>query len=108
MIERSGDLSGSADHAISRSPEHRSRDRAIARCDGSFRDPSGFVFFLDGIAHRQVNTQSADTYTRFIKSGLYDELVRNRLLVAHEEVDLRVPGAPPAHVVLRPEQIPFV
>jgi hypothetical protein len=69
---------------------------------GSFRDPSGFVFFHDGTAYRQVNASCADAFSRLMHSGLYDELVKAGLLVGHEEVALRLPEAPPAHAVLRP------
>lgn len=41
-------------------------------------------------------------------SGLYEELVRDRLMVAHEDVPIRIADAPPAHAVLRPEPIPFI
>jgi ribosomal protein L11 methylase PrmA len=66
------------------------------------------VFFHDGIAYRQVNTSCADAFRGLMHSGLYDELVKAGLLVGHEEVALRLPEAPPAHAVLRPEQIPFI
>lgn len=75
---------------------------------GSFRDPSGFVFSWDGEVYRQVNAGRGDAYLRFTKSGLYDDLARERLLVAHEEVPLRLPDAPPALAVLKPQQIPFI
>ncbi len=75
---------------------------------GSFRDPSGFVFFYDGIAYRQVNASCAEAFRGLMGSGLYDELMKAGLLVGHEEVALRLPGAPPAHAVLRPDQIPFI
>jgi len=75
---------------------------------GSFRDPSGFVFYHEGTAYRQVNAAFAAPFRALMQSGLYDELVKERLLVSHEEVDLRPPDAPPAHAVLRPEQIPFI
>lgn len=75
---------------------------------GSFRDPSGFVFFHDGTAYRQVNASCADGFRGLMHSGLYDELLKAGLLVGHEEVALRLPDAPPAHAVLRPEQIPFI
>jgi ribosomal protein L11 methylase PrmA len=79
-----------------------------SRDPGSFRDPTGFVFFRDGVAYRQVNAAFAGAYRAFVDSGLYDELVKNRLLVRHDEIDLRLPDASPAHVVLQPEQIPFI
>ena len=75
---------------------------------GSFRDPSGFVFVRDGVAYRQVNAAAGDPYRQLMGSGLYEELARNRLLVPHEEVPLRLPEAPPALAVLKPEQIPFI
>lgn len=75
---------------------------------GSFRDPSGFVFFHDGVAYRHVNAAAGDPYRQLIGSGLYEELSGDRLLVAHEEVPLRLPDAPAALAVLKPEQIPFI
>jgi hypothetical protein len=78
------------------------------RDPGSFRDPSGFVFFHAGTAYRQVNAAYAEPFRGLMRSGLYDELVEARLLVGHEEVELRLPEAPPAHAVLRPQQVPFI
>jgi hypothetical protein len=75
---------------------------------GSFKDPSGFVFVSDGIVYRQVNQNFADGYQQLMDTGLYAELSRDRLLVSHEEVDLRLPDGPPAYKVLKPERIPFV
>jgi ribosomal protein L11 methylase PrmA len=75
---------------------------------GSFRDPSGFVFFHEGTAYRQVNAGHAEPLRGLMQSGLYDELVDAGLLVGHEEVDLRLADAPPAHAVLRPQQVPFI
>jgi hypothetical protein len=75
---------------------------------GSFRDPSGFVFSSGGVVLRQVNAGFEQPYQRLIDSGLYEELVRDGLLIPHEEVDLRLPGAPEAFAVLHPEQLPFI
>ena len=75
---------------------------------GSFRDPSGFVFTLDGGLYRQVNATFSEHYRRLLASGLYDELVRDRLIVPHEEVPVRLPDAPPAAAVLKPEYVPFI
>jgi len=75
---------------------------------GSFRDPSGFVFSQDGVLYRQVNLPFAHYYRQLIDSGLHAELVRDGLIVAHEEVPLRLTGAPPAHAVIRPVRIPFI
>jgi hypothetical protein len=61
-----------------------------------------------GIVHRQVNAGFEQHYRGLIDSGLYEELVRERLLIPHVEVDLRLPDAPEAFAVLRPEQVPFI
>jgi hypothetical protein len=75
---------------------------------GSFRDPRGFVFRSDGVLFRQVNEAFGDEYRRFVDSGLYDDLQRDGLIVSHREVDVRVPGGPPAAAVLQPEELPFI
>ncbi len=74
----------------------------------SFRDPSGFVFLIDGVLYRQVNRAGGEDYDRLMESGLYSRLVRDGLLVAHEEVDSREAWCEGAHRVLRPEPVPFV
>lgn len=53
----------------------------------SYRDPSGFVFIKDGNYYRQINKSYADHYQLLIDSGLYQELVTNKKLLAHEEVN---------------------
>jgi hypothetical protein len=74
----------------------------------SFRDPNGFVFHHEGAVYRQINSSGHEEYRRLVDSGLYSELAREGFLVSHEEVDLRIPGAPPAAAVIRPERLPFI
>lgn len=78
------------------------------RVPGSFRDPAGFVFRRHGVLYRQVNEQKRANYDALMTSGLYDALVRQDLLVPHEEV--AVPPVEPslASLVIRPEPVPFV
>ena len=66
------------------------------------------MFLADGDVYRQVNTGWEAGYRRLIDSGLYEDLVRDDLLIPHEEVTLRIEGHPPAFVVLRPYRIPFI
>lgn len=73
----------------------------------SFRDPSGFLFRRDGRLLRQVNTVFAEHYDLMMTSGLYETLVRERLLVPHREVDAE-PARPGAHRILEPDVVPFV
>ena len=74
----------------------------------SFRDPSGYVFEQDGTLFRRVNRSYQTDYDQLMSSGLYEELVRDQLLIPHAEVgqDLAEPGE--AYLTLRPERIPFV
>lgn len=74
---------------------------------GSFRDPAGHVFERDGVLYRVVAPSFETDYQQFVDSGLYDDLVADGLLVAHDEVDPELASAP-AHRVLRPERIDFV
>jgi hypothetical protein len=76
--------------------------------EGSFRDPSGFVYTRDGTLYRQVNTSFRDSFEAFIRSGLYEELVRDGLLIAHEQVGRELAATGDAHAVIRPERIDFI
>ena len=76
--------------------------------EGSFRDPSGFVYTRDGTLYRQVNAEFREPFEAFVSSGLYDELAGNRLLVPHERVALQYAATSEAYAVLRPERIGFI
>jgi hypothetical protein len=74
----------------------------------SYRDPAGFVFQEDGSYYRQVNKQFADSYDLLMRSGLYEQLTAQRLLLTHTEVPQPVASAAVWYKTLFPEQIPFV
>jgi ribosomal protein L11 methylase PrmA len=74
----------------------------------SFRDPSGFVFTRDGVVYRQVNRIFQDEFEAFTASGLYEELVRQRLLVRHRHVGLGLSASSEASAVLAPDPIRFI
>jgi hypothetical protein len=74
----------------------------------SFRDRSGFVFFRDFELYRQINNDYADTYEALIGSGLYDELVRKRSLIEHEEVSIGHAFSDRVYKVIKPRLIPFI
>ena len=76
--------------------------------EGSFRDPSGFVYTRDGTIYRQVNRSFRQQFDAFLASGLYDELVRERLLVPHERVGLELSATSDAYAVIRPERVDFI
>lgn len=54
----------------------------------SFRDPSGFIFYEDGVLYRQVNESYKEDYELLMTSGLYENLVCNGLLIPHQETDV--------------------
>ena len=56
--------------------------------EGSFRDPSGFVFRRDGVVLRQVNRSFAERWDDLRASGLLVTLQRQGLLIDHAEVDI--------------------
>ena len=74
----------------------------------SFRDPSGFLFTRAGILYRQVNRAYADDYARLMESGLYDKLVKAKLLIPHAEVDVPPADASLAFKVIQPERVQFI
>ena len=75
---------------------------------GSFRDPNGFLFVLDGSIYRQVNVSYRDHYDHLLKSGLYQDLVDAGLLIAHTEASLNLARSDDAYKIIQPEVAPFV
>ena len=77
-----------------------------ARVAGSFRDPAGHVFIAGGALYRQIEPAGREAYERLMKSGLYDALVRARLLVSHEEMGS--PGGQSLGTLIKPERVPMI
>ncbi|MBN1503549.1 MAG: SAM-dependent methyltransferase [Candidatus Eisenbacteria bacterium] len=75
---------------------------------GSFRDPSGFLFRQDGILYRQVNAGYKEHYDALLGSGLYETLVRDGLLVSHGEAEIGLSRSEDAYKVIRPDHIRFI
>jgi len=74
----------------------------------SFRDPSGFLFTRNGVLYRQVNHHYQSDYEQLMQSGLYDELVKEHLLVPHQEVDIPPSESDNCYKVIQPELLPFI
>jgi ribosomal protein L11 methylase PrmA len=75
----------------------------------SFRDPSGFLFTKEGSLYRQVNQTYQTHYDHLMESGLYDSLVNQGLMVAHEEVKgVTSPEPNSVYCVIKPEIVDFV
>lgn len=75
---------------------------------GSFRDPSGFLFYRDGSLYRQVNRVYRDDYTHLMDSGLYETLVESELLIPHKEVAVICPVPDEGFQVIKPERLSFI
>lgn len=74
----------------------------------SFKDPSGFVFKANGKYYRQINKSYAEDYDLLISSGLYENLVRKKLLIHHTVVNENFNQSPDWYKTLLPEQLPFI
>ncbi|MBI1952878.1 MAG: SAM-dependent methyltransferase [Candidatus Omnitrophica bacterium] len=79
-----------------------------ARVPSSFRDPSGFCFFLEGVLYRQVNSAYRRHYDHLFRSGLYQALVAEGSLIPHEEVPQEADVPRAAYKVIRPQRLAFV
>lgn len=77
------------------------------RESSSFRDNRGFVYYEDGVVYRQINTSGQAAYDLLMTSGLYEQLTRDGLLIAHDDV---TGSKRPAGVykVIKPEQVPVI
>lgn len=76
--------------------------------EASFRDSDGFIFEEEGKILRQVNNSYKADYDQLISSGLYKELVNNRLLTAHKEISLDHAFSAEAYKILEPLKIDFI
>ncbi|MCW3053373.1 MAG: hypothetical protein JWN14_2543 [Chthonomonadales bacterium] len=75
---------------------------------GSFRDPSGFIYYREETLLRQVQGSYQAEYDLLIGSGLYQKLVDAGLMISHEEESLDIGLTADAYRVLRPERVPFI
>lgn len=75
---------------------------------GSFRDPDGFLFVYEGNIYRQINLSYAEVFNRIEKSGLYEYLWDNRMLISHKLVDKIIGQPENAFAVIKPQKMPFI
>ena len=76
--------------------------------ESSFRDPSGFLFYLDGILYRQINQSYKQDYEHLMDSGLYKSLIDSNRLISHEEVDIQPLNPDKSYKIIKPEKISFI
>jgi hypothetical protein len=81
----------------------------IAFEPGSFRDQSGFVFYVADTVYRNISYSYKADYEHLISSGLYDKLIAEGLLVSHEEVDINeYTTNADCYKIIKPQAIPFI
>jgi hypothetical protein len=81
-------------------------------CDlhpASFRDPSGHIYFSDGVLLRQVNEIYKKNFDHFNDSGLCQELIAKELLIHHEVLDSpQIITSDSAYKILKPDVVSFI
>jgi ribosomal protein L11 methylase PrmA len=83
---------------------------AIAPHASSYRDPAGFVFSHKDTIYRQVNKAGQKDFEFFIASGLYDALVKEKLIVPHVTAKNLSQFGEDAErfTVIKPDRVPFI
>ncbi|MFI5151877.1 MAG: hypothetical protein ACHQET_01005 [Chitinophagales bacterium] len=74
----------------------------------SYRDPSGFVFQIEGKYYRQVNQSYASDYDHLKSSGLYRTLIEKKILIEHQEIEEHLTGSQALYKTLFPTQLTFI
>jgi ribosomal protein L11 methylase PrmA len=83
--------------------------KTTANVNASFRDPAGFIYKdSKGVLLRQINKEGAEDFDLLMSSGLYEALVKEKMLVEHKKMALSKAKTAGAHAVIQPETVPFV
>src|SRR5206468_12143692 len=78
------------------------------RHPASYRDPAGFIFEFENKFYRQVNQSYAAHYDHLKESGLYQQLLKEKKILAHTEINECLTDTGDCYKTLLPEQLPFV
>ena len=78
--------------------------------DASFRDPSGNVLHYKNEIYRIINNNYKNEFDHFIKSGLYQKLVSENLIVEYNEDDAKQikPNFSNFYKIIKQEKIHFI
>ena len=76
----------------------------------SFRDPSGHLYWHEGNIYRSITDKYIKTYNSVKESGLYDELIAEKSMVAFQEQSKnnKIAFADEVSLVIKPEVLPFI
>ena len=80
----------------------------MTREPSSYRDPSGYIFTHEGRLYRQVNQRFKKEFEHLVNSGCYRELVEQKKLIPHEQLDINYTGETQWYATLCPQLIPFI
>ena len=75
---------------------------------GSFRDPSGFVYYRNKKIFRQIHQSYLSTFTELKNSGFLTKLTKQKLLLPFKETSLKLAFDTQAVKVLQTPRLPFV
>jgi hypothetical protein len=79
----------------------------VGRDPASYRDPSGYVFWRDGLPHRRIQPRFAAEWDAFSTSPFATTLVERGMVLGWEAVT-PTPEDAGAHAVIKTERIGFV
>ncbi len=82
--------------------------QAIKHHAASFRDPSGFIYEKDGTIYRFVSSAYQLHYDLLRSSGLADELIKQKKLLAFTEINENHTDSIDWYKTLQPQFIPFL
>jgi len=74
----------------------------------SFRDPDGFIFLSNNDLFRQINKAGQQNFDFLIDSGLYQQLVKDKLLIAHKQAPKKLFLTENGYKIIKPQIIPFL
>ena len=82
--------------------------RRVVVNPGSFRDPSGQIFEVDGEIYRSVFKAGVDDFEAARDAGVYHKLMKTGLLLTHEELDMRDLAPVGTRYLLKHPHLPMV
>ena len=86
---------------MSKTPIQMTKNKDVHQA--SFRDPSGYMFHDGDTLRRVINPIYFPQYNALKESGFYTTLIKNGLLIAHEET-----SSSEERIIITPEKIPFI
>lgn len=74
----------------------------------SFKDPDGYIVISEGEPLRFLSDGYAAEYEHLMQSGLYQRLIKEQLLIPHQEIAHQDIGTQNIYKVLAPDKIDFI